>query len=300
MLVDQAEEVAGGESGGAPEAPEIVEKKPLTVDLTAAEEDDDEPAPREERTREPKRHRSDWRKMKEAHEAQIAEMRAKLAELTGQLGAIRERTAHAPPPPAEKPDPAKQEIRAVRDQQQALLGMISAAQTVEEQRRLTEQYHDLDEKRIALISESRTPKKDREQPEITPDTVSYMTLAGEYPEIYDDPDLRLEAQVEMAKLMRKHHKPRSIATAREACQRVMAANGLGRKIPAPTDTERSRYSSMPARGGTASNGAASAYQPSKYQLSMARAYTAHLPDLSDQERFVHWVRATKAKENGLL
>lgn len=279
------------------EQPEIEEKKPLTVDLAAAEEDDDDDKAPVERERSPRR-RSDWRKMKDEHAREMTELRTQLAEMRGQIAARRETPAHAPAPAADRPDPVKQQIRALRDQGQALLTMISVAQNADEQRKLIEQYHDIEEQRVGLIAESRAPKQ-REAPALTPDTVNYMTLAGEFPEIYDNDELRLEAQVEMAKLMRRHHKPRSLATAREACQRVAAANGIGRKIPAPTDAERSRYSSVPARG-TGSNGASSSYQPNKYQLSMARAFTAHIPDLSDQERFIHWMRATKAKETGLL
>lgn len=280
--------------------PQFQEKPPLTVDLDAV---DDEPAdkgapPEREGGR---RHRSDWRKMKDSFEEHRREQDRRYEALRKEFDDYRRQ-----PPQQQQArqqpeaDPRKAEIRGVRDQQQALLAMISSATTEEDRRKFTEQYHDLDEKRIALISAAHAPKE--QAPALTPDQIAYHTLALEYPDIYADEDLRMEAQVEMKKLMKRYHKPYNIATAREACQRVALANNLGgaggRKVPQPTDAERARYSAVPPRGSA--GGASGAYQPTKFQMTMAKAFTAHEPDLSDQERFIRWMKAVGAKENGLL
>lgn len=299
-LPKREDESEGGIVGEAPPILEdtvLADKPPLTVDLQAVEDEEPATAPPEQREA-GRRHKSDWRKMKESYDQQFSEMRKQNETLLRELQEMRRQPAQQPraaEPAKDAGDARKAEVRAVRQQQQVVLNMIAHAPSEEEKNKLIEQYQDLDEKRIALVAAANAPKPQQ----LTPDQIAYHTLAMEFPDIYADEDLRMEADVEMRKLMKRYHKPYNIATAREALERVMRSNGLGgRKVPAPTDVERARFSGVSPRG--TAGGSSSNYQPSKFQMNLARAFTAHMPDLSDQERFVHWMRATKAKESGLL
>ena len=67
---------------------------------------------------------------------------------------------------------------------------------------------------------------------------------------------------------------------------------LGRRVPGPTDLERSRHSGIPARAGVAGNGSGNQYTPSKFEMSLAKAFTKHRPGLSDEESWREWAKAT--------
>jgi hypothetical protein len=266
----------------------------VTIDLNEADEEPDEPkvqdGPR------PPRHKSQWRQLKEQHERELAELKEKLNMLEGRVSTQPPVVQQIVQPPRDATqDPTEQEIQSIwRNQQRTLAAIRSGQFSDAEIREMENDWRQLDRRRRALEAKADNP---RQREEAAPDPHAYAReiLSAEYPEIYSKKSLRQMAEAEFEAL-REMGKPDNIVTAREALERVAARRGIGRKPPPPSDAERARHAGIPGRAGATPGGAQGQYTPTKYIMELARAYTSHLPDLTDEERYKHWRRYVGKKE----
>jgi hypothetical protein len=273
----------------------------LSIDLS---EDDEEPeaalgaptnTPEDRKSR-----RAQFREMKESKrrtEERYTALEREVAELRGRLSAPQ-----APAPvyrqePAA--DPIEAEIDSLWQQQQILLRSMQSTQTPESQvEKDSNTWRQLERKRRALEIKQVVGETPRQDTGVTEERIANQLLTSEFPEIFNNEAMRLRAMAEMQDLMGRVGKPKSIATAREACERVMDRHGLRKsKAPPPTAAEQARYTSVPSRAGAAGGGTGN-YTPSKNVLANARGYTSHLKDLTDEERVRKWIKEI-AKPNGI-
>lgn len=248
--------------------------------------------------------RTQWRELKEARDK--AEQRAQLLE--NQMAEMRGRMSAQPtyvPVPAQPrqdaPDPGEGEIESLWEQQQMILKAIqSPASTQADVDKATEQWRRIERRRQGLIvrqamREHGAPQDDGTAAE---DKIVNQLLRADFPEVFANPAMVTRAIGEMQDLMARG-KPKSPAVAREACERVMERFGLRRGRPAaPSEAERAKYTAVPSRAGQGAS-ASGTYTPTPLVLRSARAYTSHLPDLSDEERVRKWARDV-GRPQGLL
>lgn len=246
--------------------------------------------------------RSQWRELKEERERdrqRAAQLEREVAELRGQLSARPQYITQQQQQPS-GPDPAETEIDGLWDQQQLLLRSIQAPNaTQSDVDKATEAWRRLERQRQGLIVRQAVREHGGrgESEEAAQDRVVNQMLKSEFPEIFGNPPMVNRAIAEMQELMMTRGKPKSPAVAREACERVMERFGLRKgKVPAPSEAQQSRYTSVSSRAGASSS--SGTYTPSLNHLRTARAYTSHIPDLSDEERVARWYRAV-GKPNGL-
>ncbi len=234
----------------------------------------------------------DFRRQREAYDRDLAQLRAEVAELRGRASVPA--PAAGGGPGAGGADPLDAEIQSLDEQQNALMRAIQVpGQTDTEVRGLVDSWKKIErhKRRLEYRQFRAAEKSDEPAPEQGNRQFVAMTLEAEYPEIWASESMRLRARAEMVELVGRG-KPEGIATAREACQRVADRFGIGRRVPAPTDLERSRHSGIPARAGVAGNGSGNQYTPSKFEMSLAKAFTKHRPGLSDEESWREWAKAT--------
>ena len=277
----------------APAEPAPPEPRQLTIDLDAEADDGPEekaaPAEPDKKTR--RQQAREVRAQRDQYERDLALLRNEVAELRGRVS--------VPSPAANGGAQAGQDqvapqIASIQTQQDALLTAIQApGQPQSNVERLAAAWRELEDRKFELKLERHQAKnKQSAQPEgKDEDRFIAMTLAAEFPQVFGSEAMRLRAQAEMTELLERG-KPRGLATGREACQRVLGRAGLGQRPPAPTDIERSRYASIPSRAGVAGNGAGNQYQPNKFEMSLAKGFTAHRHDLTDEERWRLWAKAT--------
>lgn len=279
-----------------PQTETTTEPKPLTVDISDDDDGEDKGQQQGAAPDRPVRHKSDWRRMKERYEQDVAELRRELAEVRGRISAPQPQPQAAPV--RQETDPVEAEIVGLSRQQDFILKAINAGTLGEgDQTNAVEEWRRLDRKRRAL--EYRKDNAAAQAPQVqTEDQMIGQLLRMEFPQVFDDDELRTRAEAEMLALM-KRGRAKSLATGREACQRVAKrSTGLFGQPPAPTDAERARYSSVSSRAG--SNGAnGSQYTPNKQVLELARSYTSHREGLSDGDRVKIWVREV-GKPAGLV
>lgn len=270
-----------------------VEPEKLRVDVSEDQDDEGEekaqaasPEERRDRRRQWREARQKERERYSALEENYKGLERRIAELTTRLAQPQPQQALQP---REQADPASAEIEAISEQQGDLLALIngSPSATPEQLQRWSARWRALDNKRVDLLVGRRVAQSGRSQqqedPRASEDRFVAQTLQAEFPEIYASQALSLKAQAEMVELMERHGKPRSLATAREACERVSPR----RRAAPPTANEQARYTAVPSRAGTG-GGSSNMVTPSLAQMRTARAYTSHLPDLSDEERFRRW------------
>jgi hypothetical protein len=244
--------------------------------------------------------RSQWRELKEERERDRQRAQAlerEVAELRGRLSVPMPQQQIRPT----GPDPVETEIEGLWEQQQLILRSIQAPNATQaEVDRATEQWRKLERQRQKLTVKQalRESGAGPEDEEAAQDRVVNQLLRSEFPEIFNSAPMVNRALAEMQELMQVRGRPKSPALAREACERVAERYGLRRPKPAaPTESQQARYTSVPSRAGT-SGSASGTYTPSLNALRTARAYTKHLPDLSDEERVRRWYLEV-GKPNGL-
>lgn len=264
----------------------------VAIDLNDLEDDEPEQRAQPERTENRKGRRAQFREMREAankKDEQIQQLTREMAELRGQMSA-RQQQVQFIPQQTQQMDPVEAEISSIERQQQMILRAVAGAANQQEAEQGSQEWRALERKRRALEIQQAMASTSRQQdPTATEDRVVNQMLRAEFPEIMGDGPMRGRAMAEMEELLSRG-KPRSIATAREACERVAERHGLRKqKAPPPSANAQARYTSVPSRAGT--NGSASGqYVPSQNVLRTARAYTKHLPDMSDEDRVRKWVR----------
>lgn len=276
--------------------------KPLEVDLS---EDADDAEPEDKSGKPPKKERREsFRRdtMEAARRAQAAEERAaalerQVAELRGHVQGIQQvvpRQAQADDD--ENPsDPAMAEVLGIREQQNGILQQLRAQGiTQEETNRLTRQFNKLDQKRRFKETEIVVSRRQMQgpSPQQLQEETDNRQLAAEFPDVFGDPAKMRRAQAELIDMVRAG-KPYNIATAREAASKV---RGPQRRVPAVNEADKARFTSVPAQAGGAPAGR---FQPNRLQLSAARAYTSHMPDMSDEERVRVWAKNV-GKKHGLI
>lgn len=271
------------------------EPKRVSIDLQEADDEAEEQAPKDQELR-PIRHKSQWRQMREKHDGELTELRQQIARLEGRVSAPA--PVHREAPAAKDPtaDPVEKEIGQVWRMQQRTLAAIRSGQYPDnEVREMENDWREMDRRRRALESKADSPRQRSEEP---PDRYAYgrEILNAEFPEIFSEPYLQKMAEAEFEYLKNKRGKPDNIVTAREAAERVAVRQGVGRKSPPPSDAEKVRHSGVPGRAGATAASNGGQYTPTKYILELARAYTSHLPDLSDEDRYKHWRRYVGKKE----
>lgn len=279
-----------------PADPAPPEQAKVTINLDEVDDDADEKggqAAATEDQRPPRRQQiRDLRRQKDAFERELAQLRTEFAEFRGRMSV---------PAPAQQggqaagSDPLDAEIASIEEQQQVLMQAIQApGQAQENVQRLYQSWRKMEtqrrrlETKQVLAAEKQTAGPGPEQDE---DRYIKGALAAEFPGVWGNQVMMLRAQAEMQDLMNRG-KPRGLETAREACRRVLGRSGQGQRPPGPSDLERSRHAGIPARAGVAGNGSGNQYQPNKFEMNLARAFTKHKPDLSDEERWRTWAKAT--------
>lgn len=281
-----------------PEPPVTPATKEVSVDLSEPD-DDDEPGQPE--TLDRKGRRSGWKTLKsklEAKDKDISELREKLARLEGRVSAPQAPVV-VPQQRETEVDPLAAQIDEIADHQQALAVAIRSAENDATAERLSKQWQKLDRQRRSLEVKQAIAEEGGERGEpLTQDQIVGKILSGEFPQIYADPGLRMQAHGIYLQMIRREGKPQGMATARAALERVAGSAGLGRK-PAPSEEAKAKYGSVPARAG--GQGAQQTYTPDKYTLRTAIAYcdTPKRRDLSDEEKVRIWVKEV-GKPSGLV
>lgn len=285
-----------------PESPPEVtppEKRKLVVEL---EDDDDGPEDKtggQEADKKTRRQQArDYRRQRETDQRELSEMRTQLAELRGRLS-VPAPAAPAPGQPGGT-DPIDAEIASLEDQQSGILQAMQAPGLAQEQvdklvkawRKMETHRRRLETRQVIASERGAEPAPERNE-----DRFVAMTLQAEFPAIFASESMKLRAQAEVTEMIERG-KPRGLATAREACQRVLERAGVGRRPPAPTDVERARLSSIPARAGVAGNGSGSQFIPTKFEINLARGFTKDKPGMSDEERVRYWMKATGNRRTG--
>lgn len=234
--------------------------------------------------------------------SELHETQEQLRRLERELSEERGRRSAQPAPqpyyaPQQQVDPARERYENMAGTQEAILLALSNTGLPQEKvSLLNRQWHDLERQKQEMIIDQRLRVQQSQQPQAPQQNVENALLVAEYPEIMNNLANSTQAKAEMVRLM-SAGKPSNLATAREACQRVQLALGLGRKPAPATEAARSRHTSVPARAG--SGGSGNMFYPTKAQLSAARGFTSHLPDLSDGERVRRWVEGV-GRPSGLV
>lgn len=276
------------------------EPKKVTIDL--AEADDEAVAAdekRDEQQQRPIRHKSQWRQMNEKHSGEVAELRKQIQALEGRVSQPREReVVREAPARQETGDAREREVQQVWRMQQRTLAAIRSGQYPDaEVREMEDDWRQMDRRRRALEGEIDSPQRQVQQQGPVDETMlGGMMLRQKYPQIFAKESLSLAAKAEWKALV-EQGRPDTYDTAEEACERVAARKGIGRKSPAPTDAEKARHAGVAGRAGATPNGASAQYTPTKYIMELARAYTSHLPEMTDEDRYKHWRRYVGKKEN---
>lgn len=269
----------------------------MTVDLADAAEPDDDDKGQAASPEDRKGRRRQWREANEERTRQ----RETITRLERQIAQLEARSqqapqyVQAPQQQQQGTDPTDAEIEDLWNQQQMALRVIQSAQGQADVEKASEQWRKLEGKRQKLMVKQAVAEAGGNQPR-GPSTgdVEAQILQSEYPEVFANDSLRLRAQAEMIELARRHGKPWGLATAREACERISPK----KRTTAPSPADQARYTSVASRAG-ASGGSSGGYTPSTLEMRTARAYTKHLPDLSDEERFSRWYRDV-GKKGGLV
>jgi len=285
----EREEVPGAEGGPEPADDKATEPKGIVVDLS---EDEDDESPGEPTDRKGKRqHFRQLREGLNAEKERNTRLERELAELRGRVSSIQQAPAPAQQQ-REEADPIDAEMDGIEAQQEALVAQMRD-QNISEERfdKLKKQYKQLGRKLVGLAAQ----KVQREQaPAVDPVAYENQMLQAEFPDVFGDPVKLQEAKTELMKL-RRAGKPINIVTAREAASIV--AKRYRRPTVEPSAADRARHTSVPSRPGA--SGASASWSPTKAQYSAAMAFTAHLDNLSTEERLKVWVKKV-GKPHGLV
>jgi hypothetical protein len=302
MAMERDDEQGGG--GLIPSEPPAPESEPKKLEIDLVEADEEAAAAEEEQPKQPEqrpiRHKSQWRQMNEKHAREAQELREKIAALEARVSAQpREVQREAPQPTKreETSDPREREVQQIWRMQQRTLAAIRSGQYADaEVREMEDDWRQMDRRRRSIEGAIDSGQSQRQQPQgLTEHDFEKYMLRASFPQIFNKESLRKLADAEFETL-KEQGWPDDMSTAREACERVANRKGIGRKPPPPSDAEKARHAGVPGRAGATANGADDKYRPSTYIMGLARAYTAHLPDMTDEERYKHWRRYVGKKE----
>lgn len=265
---------------------------------------DDEPPevgpPQQETAQDRQTRRQERRALKD----ELRASREAITKMEKELSELRQRPAPTPqyiPQPVyqrQESDPAEAEIVGLSEQQDAInLAIANPKLPDDKVARLTTQWNKLERQKQELIIE-RTLKRQgvMNQGQGAPDPFQMQVamLQAQFPEVYNNAINMKAADLEYTRMV-SAGRPATFTTAVEAAKRVSDQSTTRR--PAPTDSERSRYTSVPARaGGPVAN--SNQFIPNKQQLSNARAMYSHL-DIPDDDKVRLWL-TNVAKKEGLV
>lgn len=250
-----------------------------------------------------KTRRAQHRELKQAlqeRDKRIEEMSRQLAEINGRMSQQAQQQPQyvQVPPPVPEQTEEEAAIATIEETQRAINAAVGNPQLSEAQvQALTKEWNKHERKKNELIAKA-VIKREMSSQQMSDETIQTRILQNEFSHIYANPVLRASASTEMEYLCYNLGRPRNAATAREALQRVHARLQPPRTA-APTDAQRSKYTSTPGRAGASAGGNGSHFTPTKAQLNAARGYTAHLNDLTDEERVRKWVKDV-GKPTGLV
>lgn len=271
-----------------PEAPSDITRQ--GVDLADLEEDGDGQPQTPEADR--KGRRQERRELKQA----LAEERRQRTELEGRLRAIETRTSqpqqpvYVPQQAAPAVDPVQGELDGLQETQNAITLALSSNAKLSDQQvaNLQSQWHRLERQKQQVLVDARIREMGVSPQSQDPQQAERQLLQSEWPEVYADPVARTMAQARAIEIKGQRPSLTWFAAAREACKRVASERGLRQEAPpAPTNGQKAKLSAVPSRGG---QGGGNHYTPTKQEMSAARAYTQHLPDLDDTARFRKWAK----------
>lgn len=262
------------------------ERPKLEVDL--GEDGGDDRKTRRGRMRELRETLKTERTARENLEKQIAELQGHVRG----LGQFQQQTREDPRQREADPDsdPVEVQINGYWAQQQAILAQLRNPEVSgNEASKLEKEWQKLDRKRVALISQHAVAPMINQRPQESDEAHANRILRADFPEVFENEVRRQEAILELHKLVERGA-PVSLATARRAAQLVK--DRYVRRAPTPTAAEKAKHTSSPGR---AAGSAGSKFAPSKLQLNSAKAFTAHLDDLSDEQRVRIWAKKVGRK-----
>lgn len=277
--------------------------KPLEVDLSEPEADDDAPAAAGGEEKPSKKERREAFRAETVRERNAANERAaalerQVAQLQGQLNGF---AAAQPRPQQPQADEGDAEVEGMWEQQQGILAQMRAnpAMPETEVARLQRQFRSIDAKRRAKEATNAVRTAMQQQPQsggLTQEDIDNRILASEFPDIMGDPSKRLRATAEMMDLV-KQGKPYGLATAREAAAKI---RGPVRRVPAVNEADKAKFTSQASAPGGGSG--SQRFTPNRLQIASARAYCDASParaDLPDEEKVKIWAKEV-GKKHGLI
>lgn len=270
-----------------------------TVLHTLSDDDDDDEDGGQEADALDKRGRRSW-----AREAKqkLADYETRFETMQRELAELRNRpTPQAPQPqPQQTQQPANDmeaELQRVERIQAGLVSAIRYAPKGTPESQLEEwvnEHRQLENYKTDVRIQARLPQQQRQPAQ----SVELQMLVAQFPDIYRDDALRLEAQAEALRLSRSEGKPVDFIIAQKANQRVMQRHGIGQKRPDPTAAEKAKLSGTPGRAG-ASGTNGNQVQLSKRDVADALAYfngaTGKYAAWSEKQKVDYWVKNVKLK-----
>lgn len=289
-MLKEDDEIQQQDQQQSPEPP-----APDRIVINPNDDDDDDDgeggAPAQAARPDGKSRRNGYRALKErtsAAEERAAKLERDVAELRGRMSApqapIVVRGDRAP-----EVDPVEAELEVIESQKAGLLVSIRSATDPAEVARLSKQWNAADRKRIKIevaaankADRAAQPREDMEM------RIGTQTLQTNYPKLFGQngpTSYGIEAQAEAARIQESGRGAGRAALdiANEAASIVYARHKLGpQRTPAPSDTERARYVSAPARAATTAG--KEGWSPNKQQFKLAMAFTEHRTGLTDEQR----------------
>jgi len=279
----------GGEPGAEGQPPDISRQG---VDLSDLEDDEGQGKPPVADDGRRGR-RAERRALKD----ELASERQRAQDLERQLSEARRQPAYVPtpaaaPPPVQQGDPLASEIDSMQAQQDAItLALASGAKLNDQQvQHLQGTWHQLERRKSQVMIDARIREMGVAPQGAPPaQNVQRQILQGEFPEVFASASRQQTVLAKTTEIIEQRPGIDPFIAAREACKRVIAEKGWRQgEAPPATNGQKAKLSAVPSRGGAGGTG--SHYTPTKQELSAARAYTQHLPDLSDEQRFRRWAK----------
>ena len=225
---------------------------------------------------------------KDALEQRLEQMGRELAEVRG----MASRPVQQYQPPQQQVDPIKQRLTEIHRQKLAIGQRLSDPKQQVDVDKLTAEYDELDNERIALVARQAAPQQ-REQPDH-----AVLVMQAEYPEMYSDPALYHEANAEMARLIRANGgRHGGLPMMKKAAEAVYKRNGIRQPRPAPSPGVQAKYTSTPARAG-ASGGSAGTITLQPVERRAALAFYENHPAAAkwtDAQKMAAWVKNVRDK-----
>jgi hypothetical protein len=279
-LADLRNAIAGGDED---DAVTVEPGAPVRPD----EDEDDgvvEPSRKDRRRERGRKFREEQEAAVEAAREEAARAREELAEMRGRLAAVSQQQAQHQENPYDKRVKEEEEaqLKTVRDYESAVQRAGSNGLSEEERAKWLSRSA-AHTRNFARIEHEQAAAQSN-----TPEARAHQVLSAKYPEVMHNDTARNYAT---ALFQTKQLAGAVTETNRQkVIDEVMAATRRQFKIgdpPPPTDRQRSSY----ARQSTSTSGrrAGKSHVMTESDKRMAHAYTAHIKDLSDAQRYQMWV-----------